>query len=67
MVVDAKGMGISNCICDTNGRLPAHVDAVYTPGVFRQFHHLEWEYRARFHDMAPHITSDGARATPVRG
>jgi hypothetical protein len=31
-------------IWDTYGRFPAHVDAVYVPGVWVQAHHLDLDY-----------------------
>lgn len=35
---------ICNYIYDTYGRFPAHVDAMYVPGVWVQAHHLDLEY-----------------------
>ncbi|MEX2229756.1 MAG: hypothetical protein WEB13_08985 [Dehalococcoidia bacterium] len=35
---------ICNYIWDTYGRFPAHVDAIYVPGVWIQTHHLDLEY-----------------------
>jgi len=35
---------ICNYIYNTHGRFPAHVDAVYVPGVWIQAHHLSLEY-----------------------
>ena len=31
-------------IYETHGRFPAHVDAIYVPGVWLQAHHLDLEY-----------------------
>ena len=31
-------------IYETHGRFPAHVDAIYVPGVWLQVHHLDLEY-----------------------
>jgi hypothetical protein len=35
---------ICNYVFDTYGRFPAHVDAMYVPGVWVQAHHLDLEY-----------------------
>lgn len=35
---------ICNYIWDTYGRFPAHVDAIYVPGVWIQTHHLDLNY-----------------------
>ena len=35
---------ICNYILETHGRFPAHVDAIYVPGVWIQAHHLDLEY-----------------------
>lgn len=35
---------ICNYIYETYGRFPAHVDAMYVPGVWVQAHHLDLEY-----------------------
>jgi hypothetical protein len=35
---------ICNYIYETHGRFPAHVDAMYVPGVWIQAHHLDLEY-----------------------
>jgi hypothetical protein len=39
---------ICNYIYDTHGRFPAHVDAIYVPGIWLQVHRLELEYYDRF-------------------
>ncbi len=39
---------ICNYIFDTYGRFPAHVDAMYVPGVWIQAHHLDLEYYDKF-------------------
>jgi hypothetical protein len=39
---------ICNYIYDTHGRFPAHVDAIFVPGVWVQVHHVEIEYYDRF-------------------
>ena len=43
---------LCNYIYDTYGRFPAHVDALYAPGMWLQFSHLELEYYDRFFDPA---------------
>ncbi|MEP6992236.1 MAG: hypothetical protein ABJA80_14990 [bacterium] len=43
---------ICNYIYDTYGRFPAHVDALYAPGMWLQVAHLEMEYYDRFFDPA---------------
>lgn len=35
---------ICNYIYDTHGRFPAHVDAMYVPGIWLQAHHIDLEY-----------------------
>jgi hypothetical protein len=35
---------VCNYIADTHGRFPAHVDAIYVPGVWLQAHHLDLKY-----------------------
>jgi len=35
---------ICNYIYNTHGRFPAHVDAIYVPGVWIQAHHLDLAY-----------------------
>jgi hypothetical protein len=35
---------ICNYIHNTHGRFPAHVDAIYVPGVWLQAHHLDLDY-----------------------
>src|SRR5262249_11162137 len=35
---------VCNYIYDTHGRFPAHVDAMYVPGIWLQAHHLDLEY-----------------------
>ena len=42
--VIACAKDICNYIYDTYGRFPAHVDAMYVPGVWVQAHHLDLEY-----------------------
>ena len=39
---------ICKYIYETHGRFPAHVDAIYAPGVWIQVHHVETEYYDRF-------------------
>ena len=39
---------ICEYILDTHGRFPAHVDAIYVPGVWIQFHHPDIEYYDRY-------------------
>jgi hypothetical protein len=39
---------ICQYILDTHGRFPAHVDAVYVPGVWIQVHHPDIEYYDRY-------------------
>jgi hypothetical protein len=40
---------ICNYIYETYGRFPAHVDAMYVPGVWVQAHHLDLEYYDKFY------------------
>jgi hypothetical protein len=40
---------ICNYIYDTYGRFPAHVDAMYVPGVWVQAHHLDLKYYDTFY------------------
>jgi hypothetical protein len=40
---------ICNYLYDTYGRFPAHVDAIYCPGIWVQFSHLEMEYYRQFY------------------
>jgi hypothetical protein len=40
---------ICNYIYDTYGRFPSHVDAISTPGVWVQAHHLDLEFYDRFY------------------
>jgi hypothetical protein len=40
---------ICNYIYDTYGRFPAHVDAMYVPGIWVQAHHLDLEYYDKFY------------------
>ena len=40
---------ICNYIYDTYGRFPAHVDAMYVPGVWVQAHHLDLAYYDAFY------------------
>jgi hypothetical protein len=40
---------ICNYIYDTYGRFPAHVDAMYVPGVWVQAHHLDLAYYDKFY------------------
>lgn len=40
---------VCNYIYDTHGRFPAHVDAVYVPGVWLQAHHLDLTYYDRLY------------------
>lgn len=42
--VVACAKDICNYIYDTYGRFPAHVDAMYVPGIWVQAHHLDREY-----------------------
>jgi hypothetical protein len=35
-------------IYETHGRFPAHVDAIYVPGIWLQVHHPDIEYYERF-------------------
>ena len=39
---------ICTYIYETHGRFPAHVDAIYVPGVWMQAHHVEIDYYDRF-------------------
>jgi hypothetical protein len=39
---------ICQYILDTHGRFPAHVDAIYVPGVWIQVHHPDIEYYDRY-------------------
>ncbi len=39
---------ICRYLVDTYGRFPAHTDAMYVPGIWVQFSHLEIEYYERF-------------------
>ena len=39
---------ICTYIYKTHGRFPAHVDAIYVPGVWMQAHHVEIDYYDRF-------------------
>jgi hypothetical protein len=39
---------ICQYILDTHGRFPAHVDAIYVPGVWIQVHHPDIEYYERY-------------------
>ncbi len=41
---------ICNYIYKTHGRFPAHVDAMYVPGIWLQAHHLDLEYYDRLFD-----------------
>ena len=41
---------VCNYIYDTYGRFPAHVDAMYVPGVWVQIHHLDLDYYAQLYD-----------------
>ena len=41
---------ICNYIYDTYGRFPAHVDAMYVPGVWVQAHHLDLNYYDTFYE-----------------
>ena len=47
MVIECA-QDICNYILRTHGRFPAHVDAIFVPGVWLQVHHLENEYYDRF-------------------
>lgn len=40
---------ICTYIYDTYGRFPAHVDAMYVPGIWVQAHHLDLEYYDKFY------------------
>jgi hypothetical protein len=40
---------ICNYIYETYGRFPAHVDAMFVPGVWVQAHHLDLEYYDKFY------------------
>jgi hypothetical protein len=42
--VVACAKDVCNYIYRTHGRFPAHVDAIYVPGVWLQVHHLDLEY-----------------------
>jgi hypothetical protein len=66
---------ICNYIYETHGRFPAHVDAIYVPGVWLQVHHLDIEYYDKYfrdgltdahrrHDRHWHPSSPVASATP---
>ncbi len=48
--VVACAKDICNYIYDTYGRFPAHVDAMYVPGVWVQAHHLDLKYYDQFYD-----------------
>ena len=39
---------ICRYLVDTYGRFPAHTDAMYVPGIWVQFSHLEIEYYEQF-------------------
>jgi hypothetical protein len=39
---------VCNYIYNTYGRFPAHVDAIWAPGVWLQAHHVDLEYYERF-------------------
>jgi hypothetical protein len=39
---------VCNYIYKTHGRFPAHVDAIFVPGVWLQVHHVEHDYYDRF-------------------
>jgi hypothetical protein len=41
---------ICNYIYDTYGRFPAHTDAMYVPGIWAQFQHLELPYYEKYAD-----------------
>jgi hypothetical protein len=43
---------ICRYLVDTYGRFPAHTDAMYVPGIWVQFSHLEIEYYERFGNPA---------------
>ena len=40
---------VCNYIYDSYGRFPAHVDAMYVPGVWVQAHHLDLKYYDQFY------------------
>ena len=42
--VVACAKDICNYIYDTYGRFPAHIDAIFVPGVWVQAHHLDLDY-----------------------
>jgi hypothetical protein len=46
--VIACASDVCQYIFDTHGRFPAHVDAIYVPGVWIQVHHVDIEYYDRF-------------------
>jgi hypothetical protein len=47
--VIACAKDICNYIYETYGRFPAHVDAMFVPGVWVQAHHLDLEYYDKFY------------------
>jgi hypothetical protein len=65
---------ICNYIYRTHGRFPAHVDAMYVPGVWLQAHHLDLEYYDQLYrdgyseTQARHQERwhNGEHATPAR-
>jgi hypothetical protein len=42
---------ICTYIYETYGRFPAHVDAIFVPGIWVQAHHLDLEYYDRFYEV----------------
>jgi hypothetical protein len=51
---------ICNYIYDTYGRFPAHVDAMYVPGVQVQAHHLDLAYYDTFYSQGNGYSSTQA-------
>lgn len=58
---------VCNYIFDTHGRFPAHIDAVFAPGIWLQVHHIEEEYYdTYFRNAVPkaHRDHDGLWHSP---
>ena len=60
---------VCNYIYKTHGRFPAHVDAIFVPGVWLQVHHVEHEYYDRFfrHGLTDAHRDHDARWHPKGG